>query len=413
MNIETGEKLPCIFVYMFYCCTISGLIQYFGFLSDLIMCRIHPQRSFLIEFASFIIYLIFIIHLSVSWLARLYYTFYGSCYAKSARFYFVTCIAFIIILLSSVCGLIVRYFISFLIGSILIAISGLGYVLISSWLLFVFSRHLLDLATLKIVSLEARTTHSLKQQIDAIDNLPFHDEKYLKLISKYFVLGLLSFLPTLLVLIATMIQTHLYLFLSVVRLLAMIDVVINVLCIYLQYKFANDMYYKLCGCLDKCVHLRIHNKAVHRIRKDTFSYYHEKFKPSVDPYHTDSPHATRIVTFPPKSTQLRTIPSGISDDGDIKEKKKEIKVELEQVQEGQESSIDLDKLMNYKAVDTENNEDLDGTERKIDKALSIEMTKMGMTTGNNLALHLNLSKGSSKEDEMLMMSGDETDNEVP
>ena len=373
---EMEMKLPLLFVYMFYVCIILGLIQLIGFALALFICLppnhfIAHEWAFIINLLSFIMYGVLLFHLFLCWLSRLYFTFHASAYAKSTAFYITIMIITLSFLLLLVAGLTFRYFISFEIGLVMITLSGLSYIIVSAYLMVVFMRHLLDLATVKIVTLKVETSVSLKREVNNIEQLGHHDAKYIQLVSKYFVLGVSSFIPTLLVLAAGSAQfasdTHTTI--GIVKSLVIIDVIVNTICIYMQYKFAMKRYYKLFGCLDKLVHDYIHKKAVQKIRRDTFTFYNTQFKSSVDPSTMESirseiklrDKASMTVQTVP-TTQLATIPS----DGPLEKEEKttttnptsQIKnrmmVELPLKEHDSNSSMDFDKLINYKKINNGN-----------------------------------------------------------
>ena len=150
-------------------------------------------------------------------------------------------------------------------------------------------RQLMHLVTTKIVTVRARTEQSLKERTSAID-LSYKDQKLINVISKYFVLGATSFFTTLLVLIAMVLQfleldrfhnKNDKIMLHVLELLVMVDVVTNILCIYLQYNFAQIKYKQICGYFDRKVRSKLHDVAVKKLRSDTFTFYSDKFKDSL------------------------------------------------------------------------------------------------------------------------------------
>ena len=231
------------------------------------------------------------------------------------------------------------------ISSIMVIVSGFGYVFISTWLLLVFIRQLLDLATNKIVTLKVETKRSLSRETASIE-LSFNDQAYINLIAKYFVLGSTSFGATTAVLIATIIQfvLEIDIMYGMVKILTMIDIIANITCIYLQYGFAKSKYRRLCGKFDKCVDTMVHKRAVRRIREDTFSFYMDKFGLSVEKSRAASlkKNMQRTVALSASSNDLLRIPSNSPGPG-----------RGDNNGQMSDEEIDFDKLINFKAVKDE------------------------------------------------------------
>ena len=313
-NAEKREeimKIPFFYKYIFYISITLAILQFIFHAFNLIFCNqiISSLPSTYGSFAnktSFIIYIIIMAHLFLGLLCRLYFTFHGSLYAKKKEFYIITIVIFITIVLIGIIGI-------FLKSPILVICAVFSYWLESLWLLSVFIRHLMDLITNRIVDLHFRTSSELRRKTAKLQ-LSFEDEKLIKLISKYLVLGVSSFLMKILVLIAVALlvfeidyQDIMY---PIVKLLIMIDVMTNIVYIYLQYNFADKEYRKLCACMDTIIGTVSHDVAVGRIRGDTLSFYMDKYKESVDM--TKEQRMKKLSMDIPKLKEIQTHSTNMS-----------------------------------------------------------------------------------------------------
>eukprot|EP01084_Bolivina_argentea_P042021 77556_1 len=277
-QFKKAEDTIFIFKYMFYICMSLGFIQLVLFLTQLTLCNIHPipiSNSNIISIASFLTYSILISHLFFLWLTRLYYTFLNTTYAKSNTFYRIIISIFICITLCALFGLILFLFDIENIAAILILMGAFGYFFVSTWLLHTFVRQLLKLITCKVVTVRFKTEKTLRHKTDTLD-LPFADQILVKCIAKYLVLGIASFTTSLIVIGLVFIQFFIFfgdLYSEILKLCVIIDVVNNIICIYLQFNYSDSTYQKICGWFDSKVNMSVEKKATSELGQNTFSFY--------------------------------------------------------------------------------------------------------------------------------------------
>ena len=225
----------------------------------------------------------------------------------------------------------------------------------------------MDLITSKIVSLRCESPAELKQKTNKLQvNLSVDDERLIKLISKYLVLGFASFLTKILVLTAVVLLffdiDHQNIMYPMVKLSVMIDVMTNIVYIYLQYAFAEKKYRKLCGCVDRHVDSISTDNAVRRIRRDTFSFYSQRFKGSLDlteQQNSASPLSKMRIGLPGIGPNLKIVPtnSALSKDDN------EITPRLSPIESAHAANADMDKWLdfgNFKKQTMENSQKSSG-----------------------------------------------------
>eukprot|EP01083_Nonionella_stella_P308054 1085370_1 len=302
---------PFLFKYMFYICMTLAIILLLLCILSIINCQIMflpISWYYILTISAFVSYGVLISHLFFLWLFRLRHTFGGTQYAKSTLFYVIITGLFALLALIEIGGLTVFILGMHQMGSILIVTGTFGYFAEAVWLMIVFLRQFFKFLTSKVVTVRFKSIKTLKNITQNMD-LPSRDDQIVHLVAKYFVLGTTSFMTSLLVFIAGLIHItrvidakYQLIMFECVKLLVIVDVVTNILCIHLQYPYARLAYDRLCGWVDKKANRRIHKRAATGLGNTTFDFYERELaKEESNKTNTETARAPPISSTPPIS----------------------------------------------------------------------------------------------------------------
>lgn len=117
-------------------------------------------------------------------------------------------------------------------------ISLIGYIIVSTVLMGTFIRKLSQLMGM-----------SADGQVEE------KNQKLITIVARYLVVASFSFLSTLLVIMmlafyGLLFDSSTYIWLSITRFIGYVDVMCNMVCLYVQFAFAADDYRRICGCCD-------------------------------------------------------------------------------------------------------------------------------------------------------------------
>ena len=226
------------------------------------------------------------------------------------------------------------------------------------------------------------TTEATLRKKTEILSLNFRDQKLVECITKYFVLGITSIATTFIVIIVVLLdisanfnEKNNKIILSIISILIIIDIICNILCIYLQFNFAKKKYETLCHWFDGKMNEKVELIAVKSLREKTFAFYADKFDLDIaEEFHDivvetvrsidynnnnddddDDDDPEKIPTFSSEMVTMNRVSSMSPDEDGNNTQKKEI------------MDMDFDKLIDYKALRKVNNSSIsngDGDENE-------------------------------------------------
>eukprot|EP01084_Bolivina_argentea_P213655 362793_1 len=278
-NLITNTKINTSLKILFYISSIAAIAQLASSIATLSLClqssedlQDYTLPLILFEFG----YYILVLCILGTLLARLWTTFDDSIFrmGKTARVIFIM----IYILIVFTClGIITLFCITLVslkseeeqwdeyqdIYLWLVLMIWILYILAAMWAVYMFCRNILSLAELRRGS-----------QIDVMQgNSPSNVKlnafqlKMISLSSKYVALFTIAAVASLIVMIFWAYQGLEILSVPTICTLAGVDACINILCLYLQYSFAQKYYNKYCGLIEICCKIPLTKYMTKRISK--------------------------------------------------------------------------------------------------------------------------------------------------
>ena len=270
------------------------------------ICIIFGGMACICDVITLFCYFILLLSLLATLLFRLKYTFQHSSYAISttkltifAILFCITSLLFIIALIMYILANIERITttesgISFyvIITMFIAVIALIFYMITGLWAVIEFSKNLLTLT--KSQANTVRDINSLK--------LNESQRKIIKQVSRYNALFFVAASTSIIVTIALSIAAGIalerdtdYWVISIMQCISLIDCVVNIISLYLQYSFSTKYYEKYCKCLDKCW-MSIFDKYIKQSVRNQYNLPQQQIQESVPIVRDKINNGKRIAT---------------------------------------------------------------------------------------------------------------------
>eukprot|EP01084_Bolivina_argentea_P266788 452665_1 len=256
IGFRKSTQIINIFKYLFiFCLFISSIYIFLAVTNDILYIEDkHFIKEGILTAISHGVYMLLLLILLATLIARLYFTFHGSVYAISNAQLFCIIVSYglaVILAITYIWFFIAKYKV---VMYVVAGTMGSIYVVLSIYTTTLFVRALFMLTTLRAISISNITNKNKiklnQQQIETMTKA----SQYISLISLALLTSCLRFLlASIIETSITSIQTtkqRLKIWMMLQSLLFSTDCLINVLCLHLQYKFSKKYYDKYCKILE-------------------------------------------------------------------------------------------------------------------------------------------------------------------